>query len=195
MVEASAVHTAAPDDTDLIAECGRGDRAAFAELYERHVRTVYRYAFSIVGERLDAEDVTQDVFVTAWRRRRAVTLVDRSALPWLLVTARNTSLNKVRSMKRSRVEVDTEVVAREAGRVATPESEAERSELARVIQSAVDDLSETDQILYYLCIVEGSSYKDAAATMGATHAAVRNRLMRIRRALRRDIAGARGGRS
>ena len=60
--------------------------------------------------------------------------------------------------------------------------------LAAAIQDAIDDLSSADQTLYYLCITEGFSYQKAADALGVTHAVVRNRLARVRRALQLNLA-------
>jgi hypothetical protein len=55
-------------DREWIEASVRGDRAAFARLIERHQRAVYAVAFSATRDRALADDVTQDAFVTAWRR-------------------------------------------------------------------------------------------------------------------------------
>src|SRR5688572_3579471 len=94
--------TEVADDVDLLLLAQSGDRRAFAELYDRHVRPVYWQAYSVVGDAGEAEEVTQDVFVTTWRRIRAITPVDGSLLPWLLVTARYTALNSYRRASRRR---------------------------------------------------------------------------------------------
>ena len=60
-------------DRELIEASRSGDRSAFARLIERHQRAVYAVAFSATRDRSLADDVTQDAFVTAWRRL-AVTL-------------------------------------------------------------------------------------------------------------------------
>src|SRR6185437_17163793 len=55
-------------DREWIEASRRGDRAAFARLIERHQRAVYAVAFSATRDRALADDVTQDAFVTGWRR-------------------------------------------------------------------------------------------------------------------------------
>ena len=87
-------------DVDLLARAQRGDRDAFAALYDRHVRPVYWQAYSVVHGNEVAEDVTQEAFVTMWRRIRDIECVDDSVLPWLLVTAKFIGYNTVRREKR-----------------------------------------------------------------------------------------------
>ena len=89
-------------DAELLSLAERDDEQAFAQIYDRHVAAVYRYALSIVNVAVDAEDVTQEVFILAWTKAAEIRVVDRSLLPWLLTAARFTSLNRVRSRSRRR---------------------------------------------------------------------------------------------
>ncbi|MBF4461158.1 MULTISPECIES: RNA polymerase sigma factor [unclassified Rathayibacter] len=181
-------------DAALVARARHGDRGAFGRLYDRHAATTYRYALSIVRESNDAEDVVQDVFLTTWSRIKDVTIVDASALPWLLTTARYTSLNLLRSKTRARnriVDADPSTHPDPSG---TPEDEVTRRLLVEAIEEAVAELSEIDRALYSLCIEQGSSYADAAQALGASHGTVRNRLSRLRSSLRRTLRHVETGR-
>ncbi len=89
-------------DRELLARAAAGDRAAFGQLYDRHVRPVYWQAYSVVRDAGEAEDVTQDVFITTWDKIRHISVVDESVLPWLLVTARFTALNARRRSQKVR---------------------------------------------------------------------------------------------
>lgn len=86
-------------DEELIRLARRGDRGAFSALFERHARAVYLYAWSMLREDRDAEDVTQEVFVVAWRRLAGIRILETSTLPWLLVTKRNLSRNALRARR------------------------------------------------------------------------------------------------
>jgi RNA polymerase sigma-70 factor (ECF subfamily) len=176
------------EDLDLLARAQRGDRDAFAALYDRHVRPVYWQAYSMVRDRESAEDATQEVFVTAWRRVRTITCVDNSVLPWLLVTAKYVAFNMARrEARRNHDELDGEA----AGSAST-DREAETKMLVDEIAKAVHNLSPIDQQLYALCLEGGATYEQAAAELGVTHASVRNRLHRLRASLRADLQAIRG---
>lgn len=176
-------------DTDggLLQRASTGDRDAFGELYDRHVRAVYWQAFRVLRDADAVEDATQETFVVAWRRSRTIRLVDGSVLPWLLVTARQVALNAARKAARRRTaELDEDLPARD-----DVESTVE-AELARVeIDAAVAALGELDQRLYALCIDGDHSYEQAARELGVTHAVVRNRLHRLRGRLRADLRAMR----
>jgi RNA polymerase sigma factor (sigma-70 family) len=162
-----------------------GDSAAFVQLYNAHITPVYRYALQMMSSVSDAEDIAQEVFVLAWVKRSTIRVVDQSLLPWLLVTTRNLSLNKIKLLRRElrHTSLDSGDV-----NVLNPHPAAEDVAIARQLEAAINesinDLSETDQMLYYLCISEGISYQKAADLLGVTHGVVRNRLSAVRRTLR-----------
>lgn len=177
------------DDVELLSRAQSGDRRAFADLYDRHVRPVYWQAYSLVRDAGEAEDVTQDVFVTTWRRIRAITPVDGSLLPWLLVTARYTALNANRRAARRRIEpLDDDAPE---GADSSVEREIEAAQVRAEIDKAVAALAPNDRRLYELCVEGDRTYEQAARELGVSHAVVRNRLHRLRTRLRADLRSMR----
>ncbi|MET0930398.1 MAG: RNA polymerase sigma factor [Aeromicrobium sp.] len=175
-------------DRELLARAATGDRAAFGQLYDRHVRPVYWQAYSVLRDEREAEDTTQDVFVTTWNKIRAITLVDESVLPWLLVTARYTALNARRSRQRRRATalLDADLPADTA-----VEDEVEAGLVRAEIEKATAALTPTDRRLYELCVAGDHTYEMAARELGVSHAVVRNRLSRLRTRLRADLRSMR----
>ncbi|MET0928684.1 MAG: sigma-70 family RNA polymerase sigma factor, partial [Aeromicrobium sp.] len=158
-------------DRELLARAAAGDRAAFGRLYDRHVRPVYWQAFSVLHDEREAEDTTQDVFVTTWNKIRTITLVDESVLPWLLVTARYMALNARRSRQRRRAHaLDVDLPADTA-----VEDQVEAGLVRAEIEKATAALTVTDRRLYELCVAGDHTYEMAARELGVTHAVVRNR--------------------
>ena len=160
------------------------------------MRPVYWQAYSVVHDSGEAEEITQDVFVTAWRRIRAITPVDGSLLPWLLVTARYTALNAYRRASRRRsMTLDDDVAQGGLDGVPQGDSSVEREvEAAQVraeIDKAVAALAPNDRRLYELCVEGDRTYEQAARELGVTHAVVRNRLHRLRTRLRADLRSMR----
>ncbi len=172
------------DDTGLVERALGGDTGSFTALFDRHIAAVYWQAYQVVREHAEAEDVAQDTFVTAWRRLSEINLVGGSVLPWLLVTAKFTALNASRKRGRLRaVPLEHEPVA--TGRPVAEEVAAES--VAAAIAEAVGRLSAIDQQLFAACIAGEQTYDQAAQELGITHAAVRNRVSRLRRRLRGDL--------
>lgn len=165
---------AEPFDVDLLLAAQGGDVPAFSELYRRHGRAVLRYAWASLGNRHEAEDIMQDTFAVAWAKRRKASIVDESLLPWLLTICRNHTNNQLRKNRRQRsVEIPDTVAA-----------PAHRLDDIAWMRIEFDKLSPLDQKLCQLCLVQGMSYREAAALLDTTETAVGKRLQRARTRLR-----------
>jgi RNA polymerase sigma-70 factor (ECF subfamily) len=169
------------DDGELVARARHGDRGAFRALFERHSAGVHRYAWGILRDDRDADDVTQEVFVVAWRRLDALRILDASALPWLLVTCRNVSRNLLRA-RRDAVPFDESVLPGDRLR-------QERLEELAWARREVARLSGVDQRIVHLCLVEGYGYAEAAEHLGLSRSALAKRVERLRDTLRLAVRG------
>ena len=98
-----------PEDGRLAASFLAGDPAALRELYDRHARAVYGFSLRCVRAHHDAEDVTQQVFVRAWRGRSSFDPARGSIGAWLMGIARHQVADRLAARAR-----DTEVSARVA---------------------------------------------------------------------------------
>src|SRR5215203_3582894 len=87
-------------DHKLVARVRRGDDRAFEALYERYHRRIHGYAFGMVKDHQRAEDVTQEVFVSALRRMRA-TERPIAFKPWVYEIAKNACIDQFRRSKRA----------------------------------------------------------------------------------------------
>ncbi|QEO09798.1 RNA polymerase sigma factor [Protaetiibacter larvae] len=168
-------------DDELVSRAIRGDRGAFSALFRRHARAVHAYAWGIVRDDRDAEDVTQEVFVLAWRKVGGLRIVDSSALPWLLVTCRNVARNQVRA-RREALEFDESVLPGDRVR-------HERIEELSWARAEIGRLGGVDQRIVHLCLVEGYGYEEAAEHLGLSRSAVAKRVERLRATLRAAVRG------
>lgn len=190
---ASSADRARVTDVALLAGATRGNKRAFEQLYDRHIRPVHAYVMVNLEDRNDAEEVIQDAFVALWQRRQSIVIVGESVLPWLLVTCKNKILNRrraidVHSRRRSGTAINETFPSTTLG----PEGHAQLAELQQFIDAAVATLSDPDRSVFELCIVEGRSYDDTAKAIGVSTDAIRNRLSRLRRHLRSELHTLRG---
>src|SRR4051794_17707699 len=146
----------------------------------RHSGVLYAIAYRQLGNVHDAEETVQDAFLLLWRKRGSLHLVGDSALPWLIVTAKNLAANRRRStLRRAR---------HEAPDAALPAAAATgSSDVEDLIRRAFARLPPLDAEIARLCLIEDLPYAEAAAQVGLTEGAVRNRLSRARGRLRRDL--------
>jgi RNA polymerase sigma-70 factor (ECF subfamily) len=98
----SDVPTADAADAALVARMSNGDRAALAELYERHAARMLALALSILRDREEAEDLLHDVFLEAWRRSADYSVERGSVRAWLATRTRSRALDRIKSTRRRR---------------------------------------------------------------------------------------------
>lgn len=173
----------ADSDAALVRRAADGSEAAFRLLYRRHARPVYWIAHGLLRSPADAEDVTQETFVVAWRKLGGFELAGDSLLPWLATICRFQAANRLRALRRARAD---ELDDRAPDGVDI-EQQVIDADLADRILRAVGDLSELDQRIFRLCVGEGFAYQAAADELGVAHGVVRNRLSRIRTRLRTAV--------
>lgn len=167
------------DDSVLLQALASGDRFAFDQLMRRHGKTVYRYAWAVVDTADQVEDAVQDTFLTLWRRRKHLTLVDDSVLPWLLATCRYMALNSNRRHRKSRT-VPLDSVEHTHASV---DASSGLDEL-RWVREELASLSVRDRRLVETCILQGKTYEVAARELGVSAPTARKRMQRVRDRLR-----------
>jgi len=177
------VESAATDDATLVAQAAGGSEHAFRMLYRAYVRPVYWLAHGLVGNPSDAEDVTQETFLVAWRKLPGLELAGDSLLPWLVTVCRFQAANRIRAQRRDREH--TAAGADETlPSTVNVEQQVIDGEFADRILREVEGLSPLDREIFRLCATEGYAYSAAAEELGVAHGVVRNRLSRIRTRLR-----------
>ena len=153
----------------------KGDAEAFARLYGQHYRAIHGYVSRRVGSG-DADEVTAEVFLVAWRRWPDAAA---AGLPWLYTTAGYAISTFLRSRQRHDHAVQhLRAVARSAAGEAA-EASAERVVAARALLT----LSDRDREVLLAAAWDGLSGPELAAALGCSTAAAHVRLHRARRRL------------
>ncbi|QFZ22072.1 RNA polymerase sigma factor [Saccharothrix syringae] len=186
MIGASTNRPGAPPlpgtDADL---WRRGDRAAFAALFDRHAEAVWNHAYRLTASWSLAEDLTSATFLAAWRRRAEVTLVRDSALPWLYAVAGNLARTEFRRAGRFRRALqrasDPEVVPDHAESVI---ASVDDDRALRRVLDVVARLPRAEREAVELCLLGELSTAEAAEVLGVAEVSVRSRISRARARLR-----------
>ncbi len=164
-------------DATMVARARDGDTRAFETLVRRYQRPIYRLAVRMLNDAGEAEDVTQEVFVTAWRRLPEIH-EDKAIRSWLYRIATNRCLNILRSRKPV-APLFEEAIAM-ASPAASPEARAEAHERLRALRVALDRLTAEQRACWLLREMEELSYVEIAGILRTTPQAVRGRLARAR---------------
>jgi len=157
------------------------------EVVRTHSARVYRLAYRLTGDRHDAEDLTQEVFVRVFRSLSSYT--PGTFEGWLHRITTNLFLDSVRRKAKIRFEGLAEDAAdRLAGKEPTPAQAYFDNHLDADIERALAGLAPEFRAAVVLCDIEGLSYEEIAATLGVKLGTVRSRIHRGRSQLRAALA-------
>lgn len=174
---------ATPEEEQWLDRARAGDRAAFGRLVRQHHRRVWRLALHLAGTAGDADDVTQETFLRAWR---AIERFDGRAdlFTWLYRITVNVALNLRRQRKRVTADIDDPRVPEPVSDGVSPAGQAEQAQAYRHLAAALDGLSESLRTTMVLACVEQVPYKDIAGILGCSEGTVAWRVHEARRRLR-----------
>lgn len=156
--------------------------SSFDRLYRRHAAPVYRYVYAVLGNHADAEDVTQQTFMNAFRAIARGTN-PRKTENWLLTIAHNEVRRHFRKTHGRALEVELDE------QLAHPETEHSDPSLADVLR-ALQHLPPTQRAALVMREFEGRSYAEIAQILDVTQNALEGLIFRGRRALAEQLEGA-----
>jgi RNA polymerase sigma-70 factor (ECF subfamily) len=176
-----------PQDAEelLVEQAIKRDRDAFAALYDRYVDRVYRHVFYRVPRQADAEDITEEVFVRAWK---AIDRYRRTGAPfvaWLIRIASNLAMDHYKTAKRFVTLEESETPARSPE--ADPVTVVEAGFDSDYVRAAVAKLKGDQQRVILMHFIDGFSYAEIALSLGKSEGAIRVIQYRALRNLRQMI--------
>ena len=178
-------------EAELLLRAGRGDEAAFLLLYERHRTPVFRFACRMLGSPQQAEDVTQECFLSILRRPEAFQADRASLRTYLCAIARHLALKLLRKRGQETVmdEPDGEGPGGPPGPGGRdPLSAVIEAEAAEAVRAAVEALPPLQREAVVLFEYQEMSLLDVAAVCDVDVGTVKSRLHRARERLRRTLA-------
>ncbi|MCW2665170.1 MAG: polymerase, sigma-24 subunit, subfamily [Frankiales bacterium] len=170
----------------VVTETADWQPPSWDEVVRLHSARVYRLAYRLTGNRHDAEDLTQEVFVRVFRSLSSYT--PGTFEGWLHRITTNLFLDTVRRKARIRFEALPDDAERLASKERGPAQVYDDTHLDGDIQRALDALPPDFRAAVVLCDLEGLSYEEIAATLGIKIGTVRSRIHRGRSQLRAALA-------
>ncbi|MBW3619806.1 MAG: ECF RNA polymerase sigma factor SigK [Actinobacteria bacterium] len=175
-------------DVELLGRVALGDQQAFAALYDRHCRNVYGLVLGVVRDRAHAEEVTQEVFVQAWRTAARYDPARGTPGTWLRTLAHRRAVDRVRSEQAAR-DRDRRASAVN-GTVVPVDPVADDVELLSeyaAVRSALAALTDLQREAVTLAYFGGHTYRRVAELLGVptptAKSRIRDGLVRLRDAL------------
>ncbi len=182
--------TAVPDQSKkivrLIRKAAGGDAEAFGEIYSLYLDRIYRYVFYQVRDKMTAEDITEEVFIRAWRAIGSCRGKEQTFSSWLYRIAHNYVIDTFRRQRKD-LSIDMETVAE----LSSPKVEAEAELEWRELLNGIDCLPQNQKQVIILKFIEGLDNREIGQVMGKNQGAIRILQMRALAKLREKLSSER----
>lgn len=175
-------------DETLMEECQEGSSAALEELFGRYKAKVFNFAYRILSDRAEAEDATSDLFLTMLSKSGAYSPQARAKFStWAYTVVRNGCFSRLRKRRGWFSFGDlAEWQVADAG--PGPGEQAQRRDMGRWVQAAVQKLPLSQKEAIVLREYHGLSYAEIAQVLRCSMENVKILIFRAREALRKELA-------
>jgi RNA polymerase sigma-70 factor (ECF subfamily) len=183
------------DDAELMRRVQRGDLSAFETLVDRHRQAVVNFAYRMLQDLTEAEDIAQAAFVQVYKAADRYQTSARFTT-WLFTITRNLCLNELRRRSRHPADSldqtrddDSDVPLRqfEELRTAAPPDALLREELTAKVETAVAALPENQRTALLLYQRDDLSYEEICGVLGCSLSATKSLIHRARETLKRQL--------
>jgi RNA polymerase sigma factor (sigma-70 family) len=149
-----------------------------------HVPALYRFAFRLLRDRADAEDLVQDVLTKLFPRTSEMAQV-RDLRPWLLRVVYHQFVDDLRRRRRSAIHVSEMNLLEVADPSQEPDLRASVSELGRRVRGAIAHLNREQQVLVALHLIDGMTLEEVTQVLDVPLGTLKSRLHRARAHLKK----------
>jgi len=166
----------------LVVKAAGGSFAAFGELYSIYLDRIYRYIFYQVNDRMTAEDITEEVFVKAWKAIGSCKGKENTFLSWLYRIAHNHMINTLRNMKKfTSIDRDNFI------ELADPKQEFGAKIECQELLQTITSLPKNQKRIIVLKFIEGLDNREIGKITGKSEGAIRVSQMRALAVLRQSV--------
>jgi len=184
----SSLERTEASETELIARAIEGDTAAFGTLYERYLDAIYRYVYYGVTDHVEAEDLTENVFLKAWQALPRFRPQGANFRAWLYRIAHNAVVDRHRTHKPT---ATLEEIAQMQDPAPVPEAVVETDQEIRKLSAALSRLKPRLRQVILCRFISGLSHAETAEALGVSEGHVRvlqhRALKGMRRLLLEDV--------
>jgi RNA polymerase sigma-70 factor (ECF subfamily) len=166
-----------------------GDRRAFESLYQRTASKLFGVCLRILGERGDAEEVLQDVYLVIWRKAGLYDGERASPITWLAMIARNKAIDRLRGGRHDRAAQSIDFGDQFIDEAVDVAALAEQDSEGRRLHDCMDELSGEQRNAIRVAFFDGCTYEELAARsetpVGTIKSWIRRGLIKLKDCLRR----------
>jgi RNA polymerase sigma-70 factor (ECF subfamily) len=180
-------------DPALLASIVKGDQQAFSQLYDHSSTLLYTLAFRILGDREEADELLQDVYLEVWRKVARYDLGRGTPIAWLITLTRSRAIDRLRARavrgQTATMPLDATVSSRVADLGPSPFETQADQELRIAVGNAITSLPAAQQQAIELAYYDGLSHNEIAAKLNQPLGTVKTRIKlgmsKLRETLRR----------
>lgn len=173
-------------DRDLVLRTRQGEVNAFGELVRRYQQAVFNVCYRLLGDRHEAEDLTQETFIRAFQRLDTFD-VERPFGPWVRRVAANLCLNHLQRRRPVSLPLDNERSLALRATSTDPAAALERAERWEAVRAAILALPPHYRAVIELRHFQGLKYEEIAEVLGISLSQVKTHLFRARKQLVRRL--------
>lgn len=166
---------------------GRGDQRAFESLYQATSSMLLGVCMRVLGDRSEAEDVLQEVYVTVWRKAVQFDSARARASTWMGTIARNRCIDRLRSQPASALRAPIEALDLAEDPAPNPAAQAESGMARAQLDSCIDQLEPKRKVLIRTAFFEDATYEElserSGAPLGSVKSWIRRGLLQLRACL------------
>lgn len=163
-------------DEELLVLIAHADEQALGTLYDRYGRLIFSMAMRITGDRLTAEEVTQDVFHVVWQQTAAFRPASGTIPAWIIGITRHRAIDRIRSQRHKARQKDTQIDDAMAAVLSDTTSVENDAVLRSDIRAALGDLPNEQRHVIELAYYGGLTTVEIASSMGTPVGTVKTRL-------------------
>ena len=182
------------EDLELLAKIGDQDRDALSTLYDRYGRRAFALAVRILNDPVGSEEVTQDVFMSVWRRGATYTTKKGKFTTWLFSIAHNRTIDELRKRRRDRSRLNDNIEDHydlKSGDISPADAAVAQSEYAK-IRAAMEGLPEEQKNVVELSYFKGLTQTEIAEKTGQPLGTVKTRMRLALKKLRKALSAEMG---
>ncbi|MDQ3324093.1 MAG: sigma-70 family RNA polymerase sigma factor [Acidobacteriota bacterium] len=177
------------DSDDLIVRARSGDDEAFGVIFEHHSRFIYKFIYTMLGERSAAEELTQETFLAAYKSIHGLR-GDAQLRTWLCAIAKNVVYKSLRIRRKEGTNSGEQIESLGAAddKNLPPDREVLSRELNHLIRSALARLDADKRLVFILKELQHLSYKEISDITGAAIPKLKTDLHRAKLEMRRALS-------
>lgn len=164
------------------------DSLKFEILIKQHKNNIFNYALYMMKNRMDADDITQEVFIKIWDNINNFNM--KAARSWIMRTTHNLCIDYLRKKQtavKREVDIETKINISGAGTLTDTEVKVRKNILKKRIREGIETLPDNLKSVFVLYELQGFKYHEISETLSMPLNSVKVYLMRARRKLQEEL--------